>query len=76
MTTSAINPPACRWCGFSHPERVCHLVRAIEYHDDGVTVKRVEFHAPQSLAAADARLYGIGITRIDPADFLVKPHSK
>lgn len=35
----------CRWCGLIHGPR-CSLVKAIEYHDDGVTVRRVEFFAP------------------------------
>lgn len=35
-------PEPCRWCGTYHQQR-CPLVRSLEYHEDGVTVKRVEF---------------------------------
>lgn len=35
----------CRWCDFEHGPR-CPWVKAIEYHEDGVTVKRVEFLTP------------------------------
>lgn len=34
--------PACGWCGKLHG-RLCPYVKAIEFYDDGVTVKRVEF---------------------------------
>jgi hypothetical protein len=36
----------CRWCGVAHPKTICPRVKAIEYQDDGVTVKRVEYFAP------------------------------
>ena len=32
----------CGWCGHYHGPR-CPEVRAIEYHEDGFTIKRVEF---------------------------------
>jgi len=32
----------CRFCGMSHGLR-CPSIKAIEYFDDGITVKRVEF---------------------------------
>lgn len=32
----------CRWCGMMHGP-MCNAVKAIEFHADGVTVKRVEF---------------------------------
>jgi hypothetical protein len=32
----------CRWCGMMHGP-MCYLVKAIEFFEDGVTVKRVEF---------------------------------
>jgi hypothetical protein len=32
----------CRWCGLLHGP-TCPRVKAIEYCDDGVTVRRVEF---------------------------------
>ncbi len=43
-TTTITN---CRFCGMSHGMR-CPSVKAIEYFEDGVTVKRVEF-----MSAAD-----------------------
>ena len=36
----------CMYCGNTH-QGVCARVKSIEYADDGVTVLRVEFHAPQ-----------------------------
>jgi hypothetical protein len=32
----------CRWCGLDHGP-ICSTVKALEYFEDGVTVKRVEF---------------------------------
>lgn len=43
--------PQCRWCGLFHGH-VCPYVKAIDFHADGVTVKRVEFHEPKPLVAA------------------------
>lgn len=37
--------PTCGWCGLIHGPR-CPSVAAIEYHADGITVKRVEFVQP------------------------------
>ena len=39
------NLPACRWCGHIHGD-LCPSVKALEYHEDGTTVKRVEFLTP------------------------------
>jgi len=36
---------ACRWCGHFHGD-LCPQVKALEYAEDGETVKRVEFFAP------------------------------
>lgn len=36
----------CMYCGNIH-QGVCARVKSIEYAEDGVTVRRVEFHAPQ-----------------------------
>lgn len=49
----------CPHCGLIH-ETTCHLIKAIEYQPDGVTVKRVEFHGPQPI-----------ITPFDPGRMLV-----
>ena len=43
---TAVQRPGCRWCGMMHGPQ-CPSVRAIDFGSDGVTVKRVEFHAPQ-----------------------------
>lgn len=37
--------PTCRWCGHTHGD-LCPKVKALEFHDDGTTVSRVEFFAP------------------------------
>lgn len=47
--TTAINPAPCRWCGTPHHGRHCPSVKAIEFHPDGVTVKRVEFFESQTV---------------------------
>lgn len=56
MTTSASSPgsgtgglgtSACRWCGMLHTGAgVCPTVKAIEFFEDGTTIKRVEFKTP------------------------------
>ncbi len=33
----------CRWCGYEEHGGICPTIKAIEFFDDGVTVKRVEF---------------------------------
>lgn len=33
---------ACRWCGFTHGPQ-CPVVKSIEFYEDGVTVKRLEY---------------------------------
>ena len=45
QVSTAIPSPTCRWCGNLHGPQ-CPNVRAIEFYQDGVTVKRVEFHPP------------------------------
>jgi hypothetical protein len=39
----------CRWCGETHIKGICPKVKAIEFRDDGVTVKRIEFLTPMVL---------------------------
>ena len=39
----------CRWCGEMHIKGICPKVKAVEFADDGVTVKRVEFIVPRDL---------------------------
>ena len=58
-TTGAGNYVPCPHCGMAH-SGVCPRVRAIEYHQDGVTVKRVEFHSPYLVALPTAD-YPVGI---------------
>lgn len=40
----------CPHCGLIH-ETTCARIKAIEYQDNGVTVKRVEFHAPAPIVS-------------------------
>lgn len=40
----------CHHCGEQHVG-ACHRIRAIEYQSDGVTIKRVEYHAIEGLQA-------------------------
>lgn len=44
MSTSSTDAvPKCRWCGQPWHTTICPLVKAMEYHADGFTLKRVEF---------------------------------
>lgn len=43
----------CRWCGDTHLKGVCPKVKVIEFADDGVTVKRVEFMTPRDCMPAN-----------------------
>ena len=42
MTTTLNTLQPCGYCGLIHQHK-CPLISAIEYHPDGVTVKRVTF---------------------------------
>ena len=42
----------CRFCGMSHGSR-CPSIKAIEYHEDGITVRRVEFMTPADYPGAN-----------------------
>ncbi len=57
MSTGLNDPNKCRWCDMFHGP-VCWAVKAIEFHADGITVKRVEFKGaqdyPQAVSAAPA----------------------
>lgn len=44
---------ACPHCGLVH-ETTCPRIKAIEYQADGVTVKRIEFHAPPTASNREA----------------------
>ena len=37
------NSNNCRWCGALQHQGTCPRVKSIEFHQDGVTVKHVEF---------------------------------
>lgn len=45
----------CRWCGMIHGP-ICFAVKALEFFEDGITVKRVEFKTaaddPQQISVA------------------------
>lgn len=45
--TQSWDKPGCRWCGVPHEGQICPKVKALEYGDDGCTVRRVEFFAPR-----------------------------
>jgi hypothetical protein len=47
VESTAIPFENCPYCGGRHKGIVCPKIRAIEYFENG-TVKRVEFHGPQS----------------------------
>lgn len=40
--------PKCHYCGALAHDGLCPRIAAIEYFEDGVTIKRIEFHAPQT----------------------------
>lgn len=42
----AAMPQQCRWCGVMHGP-LCPQVKAIEFDETGLIVRRVEFHGPQ-----------------------------
>jgi hypothetical protein len=41
--TGTVTYVKCPWCGMEHPNKVCSLVKALDFYADGKTVKRVEF---------------------------------
>lgn len=41
----------CQYCGMIH-QSFCPRIKAIEYNADGVTVRRIEFHAPLQVTAS------------------------
>jgi hypothetical protein len=51
----------CRWCGFTHGT-LCPAVKSIEFADDGVTVRRVEFHSPVPVQGSFKGMNLIGCT--------------
>jgi hypothetical protein len=54
MSTDAT--PKCRWCGGPLHRGQCPLVKALEFHPDGFTVKRVEFWPPGDNVVSAATL--------------------
>lgn len=42
---------ACPHCGMIH-QTTCPKIKAIEYHENGVTVRKIEFHSPRPVASA------------------------
>lgn len=41
--TTSLGLNTCRWCGLIHQE-MCSRIKEIEYHLDGITIKRVVFY--------------------------------
>jgi hypothetical protein len=46
------NPQPCRWCGAEHGP-LCPFVKALDFHADGVTIRRVEFVMPADVGAPE-----------------------
>lgn len=49
---------ACRWCGFTHGPQ-CPVVKSIEFYEDGVTVKRLEYRAASDRLLGPVTYYGV-----------------
>jgi hypothetical protein len=45
----------CPWCGYKQHAGKCPLVKAIDYHEDGKTLRRVEFFSPSDIVTGDTR---------------------
>ena len=56
----------CRWCGLTHGP-TCSMVKAIEFHEDGETVKRVEFKGAAEYGVVSLSGQWTPITRGLPA---------
>jgi hypothetical protein len=41
--TTIITEARCHWCGELTHQGKCPLIKAVEFHEDGVTTKRIEF---------------------------------
>jgi hypothetical protein len=54
MSTGINDPNRCQWCGGYH-QSFCPRVKAIEYQNDGIFIKRVEFWPPEPTAHASAQ---------------------
>lgn len=52
----------CRWCGLIHGPQ-CPTVKAIEFFEDGCTVKRVEFYTPNDYPPLTAGFASLPATR-------------
>lgn len=50
----------CPHCGMIH-QTTCPRIKAIEYNQDGVTVKRIEFHAPQQVVVGNPEIQNLRI---------------
>lgn len=45
------DPRACEHCGnIACKVGVCWRIKSIEYFEDGITTRKIEYHAPQPLA--------------------------
>jgi hypothetical protein len=50
------DPSRCQWCGGYH-STVCPRVKAIEYYDGGLWIKRVEFWSPGEVVGQARETY-------------------
>ena len=46
----------CRWCGHYHNSECCPTVKAIEFGEDGTTIRRVEFRTRQDYERPDEQI--------------------
>ena len=60
----------CRWCGETHLKGVCPKVKAIEFAEDGETVRRVEFMTPADLGP----MLSISQIPLSPATNILPPY--
>lgn len=44
--TSSIASQACIYCGTIHPGLICPRIKAMEFQENGSTIKRIEFLTP------------------------------
>jgi hypothetical protein len=55
ISENAWKQASCPHCGMIH-QTTCPRIKAIEYNQDGATVKRIEFHAPEKVVTGKVDL--------------------
>lgn len=46
------DPRSCEHCGSIHCVAVCWRIKAIDYYEDGLSIKRIEYHPSQPVVSA------------------------